>query len=275
MQYTSLSHVYSPSVRELLASPSKSLTSDAIIKIIVIGPSGVGKSCLIYSFTEGEFLPQHEITVGVEFAIKLVDLGGKRIKLQIWDTAGQESFRSVTSNYYRGSAGALLVYDITKRDTFAYLDGWLTELRTHAAPTIVVVGNKADIAQMRPGERQVTKEEGESFATRNGLEFMEITAKKSEGCRAGFHGGCGKGVRCATSHCTSRRTCSVVATESCSGRHENQRPRSGEVEVLLVRRDERLFFGERHLRGAETFFFFFPRRKKWSGGSQWIFRKPH
>lgn len=171
------SNVYSQSVRELLASPNKNLTSDAIIKIIVIGPSGVGKSCLIYTFTEGEFLAQHEVTVGVEFAIRIVNIAGKKVKLQIWDTAGQESFRSVTSNYYRGSAGALLVYDVTKRDTFAYLEGWLKELRTHASPAIVVVGNKSDIANTRPGERQVLLEEGEEFAQKHGLAFMELTAK--------------------------------------------------------------------------------------------------
>eukprot|EP00026_Physarum_polycephalum_P006667 Phypoly_transcript_06718.p1 GENE.Phypoly_transcript_06718~~Phypoly_transcript_06718.p1 ORF type:complete len:223 (+),score=56.57 Phypoly_transcript_06718:844-1512(+) len=172
-----MSHMYSPSVKELLASPNKSLTSDAIIKIIVIGPSGVGKSCLIYTFTEGQFLAQHDVTVGVEFAIKIVNIGGKKVKLQIWDTAGQESFRSVTSNYYRGSAGALLVYDVTKSDTFAYLDGWLKELRTHASPAIVVVGNKADLATQKPGERQVLTEEGQEFAAKHGLQFMEITAK--------------------------------------------------------------------------------------------------
>lgn len=170
------SHVFSPSVRELLTSPSKNLTSDAIVKLIVIGPSSVGKSCLIYTFTEGEFLAQHDVTVGVEFAIRIVDIAGKKVKLQIWDTAGQESFRSVTSNYYRGSLGALLVYDVTKRDTFAYLEGWLKELRFHADPVVVVVGNKSDIAQ-RPGERQVNTEEGQEFATKHGLQFVELTAK--------------------------------------------------------------------------------------------------
>eukprot|EP01111_Echinosteliopsis_oligospora_P003278 TRINITY_DN1523_c1_g1_i1.p1 TRINITY_DN1523_c1_g1~~TRINITY_DN1523_c1_g1_i1.p1 ORF type:complete len:237 (-),score=56.35 TRINITY_DN1523_c1_g1_i1:151-861(-) len=176
---------YNNSVRELLTSPSKDLTSDYIIKVIVIGPSGVGKSCLIYSFTEGEFLSQHELTVGVEFAIRIVNIEDKRVKLQIWDTAGQESFRSVTSNYYRGSSGALLIYDTTKRETFTYLSSWLTELRSHADPVIMVVGNKVDLAS-RPGERQVTTEEGQKFADQNGLLYAETSAKSVKEVEAVF-----------------------------------------------------------------------------------------
>jgi len=115
------------------------------------------------------------MTVGVEFAIRVVDIENKKVKLQIWDTAGQESFRSVTSNYYRGSTGALLVYDITRRDTFTHLESWLRELQAHSDPIIMVVGNKADMAE---DIRQVSMEEGRSFAEQNGLLFVETSAKE-------------------------------------------------------------------------------------------------
>jgi len=102
-------------------------------------------------------------------------LKNKKVKLQIWDTAGQESFRSVTSNYYRGSTGALLVYDITRRDTFTHLESWLRELQAHSDPVIMVVGNKADMAE---DIRQVSSEEGKNFAKQNGLLFVEASAKE-------------------------------------------------------------------------------------------------
>jgi len=143
-------------------------------KSLSLGPQELEKSCLIYTFSEREFLSQHDMTVGVEFAIRLVSIENKSVKLQIWDTAGQESFRSVTSNYYRGSAGALLVYDITRRDTFQHLESWLRELQTHCDPVIMVVGNKADMAD---DIRQVSSEEGQLFAQQNGLFFNEVSAK--------------------------------------------------------------------------------------------------
>jgi len=150
---------------------------DHIFKIIVVGPSGVGKSCLIYTFTAGEFLSQHDLTVGVEFAIRLISLNGKRIKLQIWDTAGQESFKSLTRNYYRGAHGVLLVYDITRKDTFQYLQYWLTEVYTYCDPAVVSVmllGNKCDL-----GERQVSVEDAQKFAEQNGIKYIEATAKST------------------------------------------------------------------------------------------------
>ena len=92
-----------------------------LFKYIIIGDTGVGKSCLLLQFTDKRFRNDHDITIGVEFGSRMIQLDNKEIKLQIWDTAGQESFRSITRSYYRGAAGALLVYDITRRDTFSHL----------------------------------------------------------------------------------------------------------------------------------------------------------
>lgn len=146
-------------------------------RYIIIGDTGVGKSCLLLQFTDKRFQPVHDLTIGVEFGARLVHVDGKHIKLQIWDTAGQESFRSITRSYYRGAAGALLVYDITRRETFDHLASWLEDARQHANPnmTIMLVGNKADLSQ----RRAVSLEEGEDFAREHGLLFLETSAKTS------------------------------------------------------------------------------------------------
>ncbi|KAL1915650.1 uncharacterized protein VTP21DRAFT_6409 [Calcarisporiella thermophila] len=157
---------------------------DYIFKYIVIGDTGVGKSCLLLQFTDKRFQPAHDLTIGVEFGARFVNVEGKQIKLQIWDTAGQESFRSITRSYYRGAAGALLVYDITRRETFDHLTMWLEDARQHANvnTTIMLIGNKSDLE----GKRAVTREEGERFAREHGLFFMETSAKTSANVEEAF-----------------------------------------------------------------------------------------
>ncbi|KAG8509752.1 Ras-related protein Rab-2B [Galemys pyrenaicus] len=137
--------------------------------------SGVGKSCLLLQFTDKRFQPVHDLTIGVEFGARMVNIDGKQIKLQIWDTAGQESFRSITRSYYRGAAGALLVYDITRRETFNHLTSWLEDARQHSSSNMVImlIGNKSDLES----RRDVKREEGEAFAREHGLIFMETSAK--------------------------------------------------------------------------------------------------
>lgn len=112
---------------------------------------GVGKSCLLLQFTDKRFRQQHDLTIGVEFGARTIQINEKNIKLQIWDTAGQESFKSITRSYYRGAAGALLVYDITRRDTFTHLTRWLEEVRQNGNPdmTIMLIGNKGDLDARR------------------------------------------------------------------------------------------------------------------------------
>ena len=119
-----------------------------VFKYIVVGDSSVGKSCLLLQFTDQRFKAAHDLTIGVEFGSRTVPVDGQNnVKLQIWDTAGQESFRSITRSYYRGAICALLVYDITRRDTFQNLVRWMEEMLEHAYQrmTIVLVGNKKDI----------------------------------------------------------------------------------------------------------------------------------
>ncbi|KAK9117371.1 hypothetical protein Sjap_016318 [Stephania japonica] len=160
------------------------MSYDYLFKFIIIGDTGVGKSCLLLQFTDQRFQPVHDLTIGVEFGAKMVTIDGRPIKLQIWDTAGQEAFRSITRSYYRGAAGALLVYDITRRETFNHLASWLEDARQHANPNmaIALIGNKSDLSH----RRAVTREEGEQFAKENGLLFMEASARTSQNVNEAF-----------------------------------------------------------------------------------------
>ena len=154
-------------------------------QIIFSNIVAVGKSCILLQFNDNKFREQHEITIGVEFAAKIIELDGKFIKIQIWDTAGHEAFQSITRTYYRGAAGALLVYDITRRDTYVHLIKWLSELKENAPKdiTIILIGNKNDLEN----ERQVSYEEGESFAKENGLLFLETSAKTANNIIEAFN----------------------------------------------------------------------------------------
>lgn len=157
---------------------------DFLFKFLVIGSAGSGKSCLLHQFIESKFKDESSHTIGVEFGSKIVNVGGKSVKLQIWDTAGQERFRSVTRSYYRGAAGALLVYDITNRETFNALSNWLSDARTLASPNIIIllVGNKKDL----DAERDVTFLEASRFAQENELMFLETSAKTGENVEEAF-----------------------------------------------------------------------------------------
>ncbi|KAG9392392.1 Small GTPase superfamily [Carpediemonas membranifera] len=155
-----------------------------LFKYIIIGDTGVGKSCLLLQFTDSRFQPIHDLTIGVEFGAKMITVDKRQVKLQIWDTAGQEAFRSITRAYYRGAAGALLVYDITRRETFEHLAAWLTDARQHSSTnmTIMLIGNKSDLKH----RRAVSTEEGQKFADDHGLEFMETSSKTAENVREAF-----------------------------------------------------------------------------------------
>lgn len=159
-------------------------TYDYLFKFLVIGSAGTGKSCILHQFIENKFKQDCNHTIGVEFGSKIVNVGGKAVKLQIWDTAGQERFRSVTRSYYRGAAGALLVYDVTSRETYNALTNWLTDARTLASPNIVIilVGNKKDLQD----EREVTFLEASRFAQENDLMFLETSALSGENVEETF-----------------------------------------------------------------------------------------
>jgi len=148
-----------------------------LFKYIAIGDTGVGKSCLLLQFTDKRFNPEHDLTIGVEFGTQTVNIHNETVKLQIWDTAGQETFRSITRSYYRNTAGALLVYDITRRETFMHVSQWLQDAKQHGSTdmTVILVGNKCDLEHLR----QVSTDEGQKFAKDNGLLFIETSAKTS------------------------------------------------------------------------------------------------
>ncbi|CAK5111783.1 unnamed protein product [Meloidogyne enterolobii] len=155
-----------------------------IFKYIIIGDMGVGKSCLLHQFTEKKFMADCPHTIGVEFGTRLVEVNGQKIKLQIWDTAGQERFRAVTRSYYRGAAGALMVYDVTRRSTYNHLSSWLSDAKTLTNPNTIIflIGNKSDME----AQRDVTYEEAKAFADEHGLTFMECSAKTGENVEDAF-----------------------------------------------------------------------------------------
>jgi small GTP-binding protein len=146
-----------------------------LFKFIIIGDSAVGKSCLLLQFTDHRFKNDHDLTIGVEFGARTITIGDKAVKLQIWDTAGQESFRSITRSYYRGAVAALLVFDVTKRDSFEGLELWLRETKanSNATLTTVLIGNKADL----DSDRVVSRAEAEQFAEAHSLTYVEASAK--------------------------------------------------------------------------------------------------
>jgi len=159
---------------------------DYLFKIVLIGDSGVGKSNLLSRFTRNEFNLESKSTIGVEFATKSVKVDDKVVKAQIWDTAGQERYRAITSAYYRGAVGALLVYDVSKMDTFTKIRDWLTELSNNSENEIVImlVGNKKDLHHLR----DVSTSEAEEFAKMQEppLHFIETSALDSSNVEQAF-----------------------------------------------------------------------------------------
>ncbi|XP_042346498.1 RAB11a, member RAS oncogene family, like [Plectropomus leopardus] len=157
---------------------------DYLFKVVLIGDSGVGKSNLLSRFTRNEFNLESKSTIGVEFATRSIQVEGKTIKAQIWDTAGQERYRAITSAYYRGAVGALLVYDIAKHLTYENAERWLKELQDHADSNIVImlVGNKSDLRHLRA----VPTDEARAMAEKNGLSFLETSALDSTNVEQAF-----------------------------------------------------------------------------------------
>lgn len=157
---------------------------DYLFKVVLIGDSGVGKSNLLSRFTRNEFCLESKSTIGVEFATRTLQVEGRTVKAQIWDTAGQERYRAITSAYYRGALGALLVYDTTKATTFDNVSRWLKELRDHADANIVImlIGNKTDLKHLRA----VATEDAQSFAEKEGLSFIETSALEATNVEKAF-----------------------------------------------------------------------------------------
>ncbi|CAG9330275.1 unnamed protein product [Blepharisma stoltei] len=158
---------------------------DYMFKVIIIGESGTGKSCLLHYLIENRFKKNTNHTIGVEFGCKRLNIGGKQIKLQVWDTAGQERFRSVTKSYYRGAAAALVVYDITNAESFQKIHSWINDVRALAKPniSIMVVGNKSDLKS----SRAVNFVEASCFCQELEVLLIEASAATGENVEEAFN----------------------------------------------------------------------------------------
>ncbi|KAM3574885.1 hypothetical protein VYU27_003209 [Nannochloropsis oceanica] len=158
---------------------------DHLFKLLLIGDAGVGKSSILLRFTDDAFDDHQQSTIGVDFKVKMIEVGQKKIKMTIWDTAGQERFRTLTSSYYRGAQGIILVYDVNRRDSFENLNHWLQEVEVYSTGggreiIKVLVGNKVD------KDRLVPREEAEAWARSKGMLFLEASAKTRTGIKQVF-----------------------------------------------------------------------------------------
>ncbi|KAG9456921.1 hypothetical protein H6P81_001429 [Aristolochia fimbriata] len=150
---------------------------DYLFKLLLIGDSSVGKSCLLLRFADDSYVDSYISTIGVDFKIRTVELDGKTIKLQIWDTAGQERFRTITSSYYRGAHGIIIVYDVTEMESFNNVKQWLSEIDRYASDSVckLLVGNKCDLADKKVVDTQTAQ----ALADELGIPFIETSAKDS------------------------------------------------------------------------------------------------
>jgi len=157
---------------------------DYLFKLLLIGDSGVGKSCLLLRFADDTYTESYISTIGVDFKIRTIELEGKTVKLQIWDTAGQERFRTITSSYYRGAHGIIVVYDVTDNDTFTNVKQWLQEIDRYAVEGVnkLLVGNKSDLTGKKVVEHAVAKE----FADELHIPFLETSAKNATNVEQAF-----------------------------------------------------------------------------------------
>ncbi|KAI3715644.1 hypothetical protein L6452_22630 [Arctium lappa] len=157
---------------------------DYLFKLLLIGDSSVGKSCLLLRFADDSYVDSYISTIGVDFKIRTVELDGKTIKLQIWDTAGQERFRTITSSYYRGAHGIIIVYDVTEMESFNNVKQWLSEIDRYANESVckLLVGNKCDLVENKVVDTQTAK----AFADELGIPFLETSAKDSVNVEQAF-----------------------------------------------------------------------------------------
>ena len=153
------------------------MNDDIIYKVLLLGDSTVGKTCFLIKYTDKTFQDVHMATIGLDYRLKNMTLkSGKNVKLQIWDTAGQDRFRAITKNYYKGANGIILIYDVTNPQTFDNVKGWISQIREEANQNVLIyiVGNKIDMKE----ERKIKTEDGEKLAGDYGFPFVETSAKE-------------------------------------------------------------------------------------------------
>eukprot|EP00750_Incisomonas_marina_P021166 INCI4193.1.p2 GENE.INCI4193.1~~INCI4193.1.p2 ORF type:complete len:222 (-),score=50.10 INCI4193.1:2905-3570(-) len=152
------------------------------VKVLMVGDSGVGKTSLLLRYAQDAFNESYITTIGIDFKTKYLDVGDKRVKLQIWDTAGQERFRTITTSYFRGAQGILLCYDVGDRNSFNSIGSWLEQINSHADEQVCVIicGTKCEI------EREVTEEQGQALADQHGYKFIECSARENINVDAAF-----------------------------------------------------------------------------------------
>ena len=157
---------------------------EVMFKVVLVGDSSVGKTNIMSKYLKNEFHEDSKATVGVEFGSKQFTVEGHQVKAQIWDTAGPERYKAITSAYYKGAKGAFVVYDITRKQSFESVDRWINDLRAAADKnlTIIIIGNKCDLED----QRQVNKEQGEEKAKSNEVAFMETSALSGENLDKAF-----------------------------------------------------------------------------------------
>ncbi|XP_054894824.1 ras-related protein Rab-15-like [Poeciliopsis prolifica] len=157
---------------------------DVLFRLLLLGDSGVGKTCMLRRFTEGEFDPSHISTIGVDFKMKTIEIDGLKVRIQIWDTAGQERYQTITKQYYRRAQGIIFVYDITNLSSFQHIAKWASDVDEFAPDDVqtILVGNKAD----EKFGRQVTKDQGQKLAETYGMEFFETSASTSSNISQSF-----------------------------------------------------------------------------------------
>ncbi|CAJ0948682.1 unnamed protein product, partial [Mesorhabditis belari] len=160
-------------------------TYDYLFKLLLIGDSGVGKTCVLFRFSDDSFNNSFISTIGIDFKIRTIDLDGKKIKLQIWDTAGQERFRTITTAYYRGAMGIMLVYDITNEKSFENIKNWIRNIEEHASQDVerMIIGNKCDMED----RRVVSRDRGQQLSIEYGTKFMETSAKLNHNIEEAFY----------------------------------------------------------------------------------------
>ena len=156
---------------------------DLQFKLIILGDSGVGKTCLLMRFTEDKFTPSHITTIGIDFKTKTLNLNGKSVKLQIWDTAGQEKFRTITQTYYKGAMGIILAFDCSDEKSFGNIKSWMKQIEAHASPGVfqILIGNKSDLLN-----RVISTESAHKLADEYKIKYFETSAKNGTNVTEAF-----------------------------------------------------------------------------------------